>query len=556
MAVSYEATPRRWRALAYDTEQFSGVMLLAGPETAAPEVRYPLGASGWHAVSIGLYGDMRGRVQALAKLSNEDTFSVLTLPQVDRERREHIHELFWRAADLTGQELVLGQMSWRTAPGDGPGSLSCSDARIAYIKLVPLTPEEVDAIRSDRRRDDTRRLFAHNDAHIFHFKNRPTTAEEIRRNIECFRHTDFSRIYWEAGSGDTLRYFSKIGRAQTLDGLGDFERQGDRLHAESWRVFRDQGVDPFEVALQHAHDIGLEFHASYRVAGFHSPPPLDYDDLGATFYKYHPELRGTDRNGNRTPRMSYAYPEVRRFVISLLREMAGFPIDGVCLLYNRRPPLVEYEPPVVEGFQEEFGEDPFQLDEMDRRWLSYRARTLTQFHREVREAMDDEAEKQGRKRIEVSAIVMRDEEENLANAMDLKAWVDEGLVDTIIPFSSEPNLAIRNEVWTDPRYAEYFVSLTKGTSCKLALNIIPRQMSPEAYRNRAAALYRAGVENLFFWDSNVDRADFSRSWNALRRLGHRDELEAWSDAGGPGLETETLELRKLGDWDLSYATPG
>ena len=59
--------------------------------------------------------------------------------------------------------------------------------------------------------------------------------------------------------------------------------------------------------------------------------------------------------------MAYSYPAVREFVIAVLREIAERPVDGVCLLFNRRMPLVEYEPPVVEGFQQEYGLDPREL---------------------------------------------------------------------------------------------------------------------------------------------------------------------------------------------------
>ena len=557
-ALSPEPAPGRWRSMSYETDALSGVMLMGGPETAAPEVRYPLGVSGWHAVSVGFYGDRREDSTLLVRLSGEETFSILThrtQPTITWAGHsvQQISEIFWRVTDLTGQDLVMLQQAWRVAQGEGPGTQKCSIARIAYIKVVPLSAVEVEAVQADRRRTDTRRLFAHNDAHGIHFSNRPTTAEEIRRRLECFRDTDFARIYWEAGSGDFLKYFTKIGRLQTYDTQGDFQRQGDRMHGESWRVFRAKGIDPFEAALEHAHDVGLELHASYRVAGFHYPPPLDYNSQGPTFYDYHPELRGIDRDGNRTPRMSYSYPAVRRLVVSLLREMAGYDIDGVCLLYNRRPPLVEYEPPVVDGFKAEYGEDPRNIEENDPRWLTYRARTLTQFHREVREAMDDEARKQGRRKIEVSAIVMRDEQENLMNAMDLKAWIDEGLVDTIIPYTSEPGLDSMTEAWADLRSAEYFVSLTRGTSCRLALNLMPRGMSSEAYRRKAAALYSAGVENLFFWDC---ASSFTSFFGGQRRLGHRDEVETWSRAGEPAPPAPAMEIRKLGDWDLRYATPG
>ena len=563
-ALSSQPRRARWRKLDYQTDTASGVMLLAGPDTGAPKISYPVDASGLHAVSIGVYGGHDLSAQLLVKASGDSTFTMLTLPPVQWAGREEIRELFGRVVDLTDQDLVLGQAARMVMYDAGAGALMHSNIAIAYIKLVPLTVGEVTTWNADAARSDTRRLFAHNDAHGLHFIYGPTTEGEIRRHVETYRDTDISRVYWEAGAGDLLSYFSKIGRIATYDGLADFGRVGDRVHAESWRALRDRGIDPFDVALDYTHELGMEFHASYRVAGFHFPPPHDHFNYGATFYKYHPELRSVDREGNRTPRMSYAYPEVRRFVVSLLREMAGYDVDGVCVLYNRRPPVVEYEAPVVEGFKAEFGEDPRQIDESDPRWLTYRARTLTQFHREVREAMDAAAKEQGRRRIEVSAIVMSTEEENLFNAMDLRAWVEEGLVDTLIPYTSEPDLEGLTDAWADPRDIEFFVSLTKGTSCKLAPNLMPRWMSPETYRRRAAALYGAGVENLFLWDCDHfywdgvshNRAIYANGWKAVRRLGHRDEIDAWSSAGEPDLETPSTALRKLGDWDLSYVTPG
>ena len=553
-ALDPEPRRGRWRTVEYTTDILSGVMVVAGPETAAPEISYRLRASGWHAVSLGLYGAGADVTRVKVKLSGEQTFSILTAPQSGE-----IQEVFWKVADLSGRALVLGQMSWRVAAGDGPGALQSIDPRVAYIKLVPLSDDDVTRVQADRKRTDTRRLFAHNDAHTVHLVDRPTTAEQIRRHIEPYRNTDVSRLYWEAGMGDLAYYLSDVARVPTSDDLMDLPRQGDRLLAESWRAFRDQGVDPFRVALDYAHEIGLEFHASYRVAGFNFPPLHDHYTHGDTFYKAHPELRGQNREGDRSPRLSYTYPEARRFVVSVLREVAGFPVDGVCLLYNRRPPLVEYEPPLVEGFMAEYGEDPRHLDEMDPRWLSYRATVLTQFMREVRRAMDEVAEQRTpRTRIDVSAVVMSSEEENLYRGMDLKAWVDERLVDTLVPYSSAPNVNSHVETWADVRDIEYFVSLTKGTSCKLAPNIMPRLMSAEDYRRRVAALYDAGVESFFFWDTDVlqPRTVEQRSWNALCRLGHREEVDAWVKAGEPGLAAPTMPLRMIGDYDDSYATPG
>jgi hypothetical protein len=61
------------------------------------------------------------------------------------------------------------------------------------------------------------------------------------------------------------------------------------------------------------------------------------------------------------------------------------------------------------------------------------------------------------------------------------------------------------------------------------------------------------VEHLFFWDRG---GGYGRTWDTLCRLGHREELETWSRSGEPELERPGSTLRKLGDWDVSYVTPG
>ena len=56
-ALSKVSKSGHWRTLRYQTDTLSGTMLVAGPETAAPEVICHLEVSGWHSVSIGVWGD-------------------------------------------------------------------------------------------------------------------------------------------------------------------------------------------------------------------------------------------------------------------------------------------------------------------------------------------------------------------------------------------------------------------------------------------------------------------------------------------------------------------
>jgi hypothetical protein len=546
---------RHWRLLPYETEKFKGFMLVAGQNTAAPEIRIPLPPKGWHAISFGIrsFGGGEDTTRLQVRLNTDDTFSLITHNDTEQNR---IDDYFWKIADLEGAEIVLRQFQLQSVP-ENPDSAgnAANGVWLAYVKLVPLTEAQIREFQAEKHNELHRRLFAHHDAWSYTFAFRPTTEADIRRELEPFRDTDFSRIYWEGGAGDRMNYPTKLGLTPADDWIDDPYRTGDRIASETWRIWRSRGIDPYRVALEHAHRLDMEFHGTYRVAGFHFPVPLDVWNQDG-FYDHHAELRGTDRQGRRTPRLSYAYPEVRREVIGFLKEMASYPVDGICLAYNRRPPLLEYEPPVMESFQAAFHADPRRLDDRDPRWLAHRAAVLTVFMREVRDALAQVAKQQNRsKPFELTAIVLGTEQENLYNAMDLAAWVREGLVDTIVPYTSVPEGKSAGASWVNPKDAEFFLKITRGTRTRLALNMMPRILSPEVYQSRAHALYRAGVEHLFFWDCNA-RYDFSPSWSALRRLGHREELAAWAKRGSPPFERPGQDLYKLGDWDLRYVTPG
>lgn len=558
---SLSATPKRraWHVQPYETDDLSGNLLSAGEETAAPEISVGLTLSGWHRIFVGVYPDHRGRGSVELKLSGDPCFTHLNMGPDWSDSNPHghnIYELLWKDADVTGQELSIRQVCTPTGSSGEPAAVSCERTNLAYIKLVPMPGGQVREVERGRQRMDTKRLFAHNDAHGYLYLYGTATEEAVRNEIEPYRHTDFSRLYWECGAGDTMFYLGKAGRLPTCDGVEDFERQGDRLHAECRRSFRDQKLDPLVVALEAAHQMGLSFHASYRPAGFFYPAPLEQWNPGSLYFT-RPDLRMVARDGQTAPRISYAFADTRRFVINLLLEVAQNPVDGICILYNRRPPLVDYDPPLVKGFMEAYGEDPRRLADEDARWLGYRSIALTAFHRDLREALDGLAREQGRDRIAVSACVLN-REENLRNGLDLAGWVAEGLVDTLIPYTDLPGLDSMGLAWEDEEAVKYFVELVEGTDCELALNVMPRHMAAEAFGRKAASLYAQGVENLFFWDSAgpSGRAHFGASWSGLRNLGHREEIEQWLRDGEPSYRQISTPLRRVGDYDLTFQTPG
>ena len=556
-ALSTDAAHRRWRLLEYQSDRLAGNAIVAGSETEAPAVRLSLGARGWHAISIGAWRwkdwYVDGPPQLLARLSGEDTFSILRLPTRpqpadpvagwhDWTGGEELSECFWRIADLSGRDLELGQPRWLETGRDGAEMARCTMANAAYVKLVPLADAEVRLLSADSGSANSLPLYAHNDVMM----TRLNSPEELRRQLQPFGDSDFTRIYWEGAMGDLSYYFQTRNRTPESPGRDDFFNTFARNEAACWRRWRASGCDPLAVAADGCREQGLEFHVCHRLGGFRLPPVHDYSDHGESLYKRHPEWRGRDRAGSESPRLSFAFPEVREHVIETYREMVPYGIDGVCLLYNRRHPLVEYEQPVVDGFVEEHGRDPRELEADDPNWLRYRAGVLTTFTRELREALD----------LPITAIVMSNERENLANGLDPRGWVEAGLVDTLVPYTDLPEWNHTAHSWQQPGALTPHAELTAGTPCTLAPCFHTPEMAAAAYRRTAAALAEQGADALFFWWADVgSMANYGNQWNAVRRLGHLDEIQSWKESGEPALDDIVTPLSTIGGWDSNYVTP-
>ena len=509
----------------------------------------PTSLAGWtpgpHAISIGIHPSDIGQIDwhnATVVWLRASSPAINPSPSSNGTPADTSSAAAWRRSSgrwpISDQEITFSQYGLRAGTGAHPELGDHAPARIAYIKLVPLTDEEAEIVRADRADRSNKRLQGHTDiSNVL----RAGTLDAIRQELESYRDSDFDRIHWELGSGDLMNYPSRIGR--TLDQIEppDYGRKWDRYLHEGWNRLITAGIDPFGEAVSYAHGMGMGFHAAYRLAGWTYPPPLLDYAFADGLYDRHPEWRCKDRDGRDQARLSYAFPEVQEYCISVLREVVrAYPVDGITLLYNRRPPYLDYEAPLTEGFKSATGRDPFQIPADDPEWLRYRADALTAFMRRVRHAMAAEADARGAP-IEISACILGAIQDNLFFGIDVAAWAREGLVDTVMPYSSAPYaLPVPTDTWSGPEQVRPFAHAVAGTGCRLAMNIMPRFMPPEEFRRMAKMLYDAGSECLFFWDS-YQRDHHRGYWNALRRLGHREEIDRWHTAGEPALGTPLTE---------------
>ena len=361
------------------------------------------------------------------------------------------------------------------------------------------------------------------------------------------------------GGGDKLYYPTSVGRNPADLDLKGYSRLGERLLVEGFRELRRKGVDPVDVALRHTHDLGMEFHASYRLAAWTYPPTSMEGYFKGGYFERHPELHCIDREGRTLPRLSYAYPETQEFCLAVLREVAAYPVDGIALLFNRRPPYLDYEAPLVESFKREFGEDPHDLDERDPRWLAHRAAVLTDFMRRLRAEMDAASAARNGKRIGISVCVLGTQADNDYFGLDVATWAREGLIDTLIPYSPAPlALPVAEDTWTSGGQIQPFV---RGG----ARHALPDGAEPHATRFERGGLPAHGLDAL----CGRSRASLRVGLRGLmvpRQLSGAMERapsagppgrDRGLEAGGePSLANPTVPIRRLGGWDMTTIAPG
>src|SRR5439155_7517031 len=134
-------------------------------------------------------------------------------------------------------------------------------------------------------------------------------------------------IYWEGAHGDVCHYPTMVGRSWDEFGPGTWPRAGDHLVVEAWKGWRSAGFDAFRLAVEHAHDVGLEIHATYRFGwgAFYWPPPFDAYNEGGLFER-HPEWRIRRPDGSAGTALSLAVPDVRATIVAIFRELAAYEV--------------------------------------------------------------------------------------------------------------------------------------------------------------------------------------------------------------------------------------
>ncbi len=515
-AVRYDL----WNLVSYQTAQISGTAVYVGTYGGSPpsddrlELGLPLQADGYYAIYLGLFdphGPGRrppGHMMEF-KLSSESRWQRIgsDLPT----KVFAVQEGFWRYADVTGQQLMM-----RLVPGRRAG--------IAWVRLVPVDPQQTEP------EPPTKTVAAKFD--LWQFCNPEGAARELAR----LEGTDF-KLLFVTDDLDVLTVRSEIADSmlECLEDCIHNKRVSKQKIVEYGidlnylRELRDAGQDPLDVVGQAVGDSDMELHLGLRVGLWETSRVYRNIAFTSHFYLEHPQWRCRDRDGEHLPTLSYAFPQVRDYVLSIYRDVARkhlHAIDGLNVLFTRGPVFLLYEEPLVRGFQTATGQDPHELDPADEEWLKYRAGALTKFMRGLRTLCEELS--QGRDQpLKLSANVFCSRKQNLRWGLDLATWVREGLVDILIPMGI---------AWPDPHdrlELDFFAELREisGERCKVIVQMphSAANFAPSAalrtetdIARRVWQYYEAGMDGVYFWDTDTTGL---ATFALMSKLGHPEYVQ-------------------------------
>ncbi|MCC6590252.1 MAG: hypothetical protein IT168_26400 [Bryobacterales bacterium] len=520
-------------------------VVMGEPSTAVPPTfDVPLNLPGWYAIWFGVpRTDLRPRLNSSldgvdVALDTDEGFVQIGADRGTRRGRVmgpmDVEILcFWKCAKLDGRTLRI-RVPFGTYLSHPWG---LTRGGLSAIALVRLSGAQVDEYRRDIADRATRRVIVTHDgfSHYFHAAS-PGTGIDAR-TVANYRDSDVKAIIYQTPctgiAGWPSRVIGPLGDGMT-EQLWKQRRRGDRRAYDyvQWAIRNRR--ESIRVVSELSRKAGLECHAGLRMNLFFEAGSMGgclLQLLNGAFWRDHPEFRNPGR-----AQLDYARPEVRRYILGILKELAStYDVDGVSLDFTRWPPVADPE--------------RHSLD------------VLTSFLKETRRELDLISKSKGQ-RLKLSAAVVDGYHAKMSlirQRIDLKAWIESGCLDFVCVQAWEHAEPI---AWARKMGVGYYAVQDQNRfELPVASNADPEWQQQD--RKDEDPLPGEEVEAQPHVNSSLDPAEYDRGFlkhyklgvdgvclhnNFLGgrftgRLGHVDEMaerartgEIWGQITGPTIE--------------------
>lgn len=540
--ISSERTETKWHAVPYETNGFSGKLLVAAELSFPKKITLKLGLKGWHKIYLG-YLNYTGSnsMHTLFRLTN-DTAPSIVMPDMFNKQvvdgynywapYQWMEEGFWKCADLTGQDLILEKPF-------NEDTCSC----LAFIRVEEMSDAEIESYLSFSA---PKNMMFHFDTDWLFWYNDYKSIEEYTNVVDRFSH----------GTGEIIVQETYFEDFEPLAEESLEAKHVRKNYQKRYRKYLENSDAITKAVINKAHQLGMSIYAGTRMEMGNFLSPLDCKLLAKKFVTTHPEYALYTRDGRKTTILSYSYKEVREWEINRLLKSVERGYDGVSLFFIRGV-FVGFEKPVIERFKQWYGESPeiTQLPISDSRVSKTMCSFITEFIQELRNKLDEFSANTGREKVKINAIVCYDTESSKFIGCDIETWLEQGLVDSISQglmatyedldgcYLDEDNSLIDIEKYKQvlnsraiiKRYhhdkaetviggAKTLLQLTEKYNVDFYASLPWQGKDPDYFVDLAQQQYRIGAKKLISWNANHVAENLSKV-NLVKSLGDREIVE-------------------------------
>lgn len=384
----------------------------------------PFKVKGWMGVYVGYHND----TEEFMINSNGDEFKFKNYnDNRNKSGNGFVNESFIFAKDFSEDNSVT------------ISAIEGKKAQIAYIRLVPLNEEEIALYNktSESSPANKKTVVYDNDGYTDFFLGKYPDVNSLEKFPEDITSKLNSQsINWTLGTTGLLNYNSQFAGTAFLgaEKFDQYVREGDILARYQILNILNGGKSPLELVANRGENLGVSVNASLRMNAFYKEQSTVFLN-GAMYDLYKDCLQNNNHN------LSYYYPKYRTYILNILKEVSVVEnVDGVTLDFCRYPNVM--------GSEATLGE---------------KIAIMNEFMRQVRLEIPN-------KKITVRFPYLQPD----SYGLDVKTWVEEGLVDTVVP-----SVIGYEEFWNVEEYSSLYKSNKIQVLVGISANLKGRDLTPE-----------------------------------------------------------------------------
>ncbi len=385
-AISTKSEKGNWWLRPYKTDSTTGKMLCVeerdvnDPQSCiAPELTYNIDLEGIYDIWVCTYRPTFGGGVDI-KLTNDKYYTVIDPWQV--EVRQHwpmskdkygmLVEYFYKTADITDQNIHLRQPH-HTYQTMWQG---LCNSHVAYIKLIKRSPKQLKKEKARKAKMDKKGVIIDRDDGTYLYWWGVNGLDCIFQQVEDFQYGNVEALNWCIGRGKKANFPHPLAKSYYNHPGG---RTGDKRMDKTLKYFKESKIDILQLLVDRCHEIGIKIYVSHRA--------------------------GTGQD--------YADSNVRQSYAEYLLWIAdNYDIDGLTIDYTRHPPFFKTKEP--ENYEH-----------------------MNNYLRLLRAGLDKIGKQRGKHLILNATFNCHGfrglDPDNLNAALDIKTWVNQNIVDCIMP---------------------------------------------------------------------------------------------------------------------------